>query len=1106
MNKYDEDLYENNFFHQIQNQKKDVVNQAAQNGWVICVPKFSQTQGVVIKDNDILDHILQPVLNKQCDSRDNFISLSGNEACINNGVIKLCKGYQQQIEVQILFEETFHTEEDESFRVICIENFFNKQDKPKEEGATPPPSSRRLTSYEQCLDILWSHSGGKKARDNLDKMLASFAVSYDNLEGESIRNIADVAASQFTKAMQTLLKDSVVRRSSKHSPEYRESLKVAVETYLMNSIHKKLFRVITASLASQDAEINKLTRNMIDLQLQDMGIRKVFSQNIPPAKKELSKLNQYSTPLGRLFCIKRVVASLTRPSRQSSQSSSEDSLMTTDDFLPILIFLIIKSEIPNWLANLAYMQHFHLAKSNSDDEFGFYLASVEAALEHIKSGQISEEVITKDKLMFERWQPLTLAESYKDEGIQRQSSTNPNAIDEFFQYVQLGDEAAVLKMLDNKCTEEIYLKLCHPLCSCDRCERLLAKNRLDSSLVTALTRDDRGYTALHVAAYYGQARLIDILIKYGAIVDATDYLGLTPLHISCQKGFQNVMLLLLHFGADVSCADNDGNTALHLGAANGHEDCLKGLVFYDNKRVDVNMKNDMGETPLHMAAKWGYDVIVKTLLENGANATIKNRRGQTPISLAQNIMVQRLMVETRSQMIVKPQKVAVKKKGPKVKSTSGLKESSVTKGKDTDSNYSATSYITETLHPTTSSMKKQQDKLFQAVTTGDIQLVKFYLGIDKNLYDSDDEDDEKQQLHTGLEEKLCHPLCNCTNCSSLQNPGSVNRKYNLINCQSVTGYTPLHLAVMNSHYDITQLFIEQGAVLDVSNHKNLTPLHLACFLQHKQIIQILLEHGANVHKTDMNGDTPLILCCANGFYRGVQMLLQYGANSNHSNVKGNTALHIAVEREQDDIVQVLLQCGANPYLTNQYGKTVVDLSKDTRLFPMVKHFCQLNEQGLERDKLSKEAHSVKDVYAGLEEKKRKTLKEITTSIRKFDRQHELKKTTTKTYGEPYLDGDLAMMLSIQHFDHRSLKHVESMDRGEPLYIYTLAKAAAIERQAILNKHSTDKHHSSENIDGCIADKYDPSLSTDVSNGVSGKVSGDELHVLASKSYSDQEKN
>ena len=49
-------------------------------------------------------------------------------------------------------------------------------------------------------------------------------------------------------------------------------------------------------------------------------------------------------------------------------------------------------------------------------------------------------------------------------------------------------------------------------------------------------------SALHIAAMYGQAKLIDILIQHGSLPDATDYLGCTPLHLTSQKGYQNIIV------------------------------------------------------------------------------------------------------------------------------------------------------------------------------------------------------------------------------------------------------------------------------------------------------------------------------------------------------------------------------------------------------------------------------------------------------------------------------------------------------------------------------------------------------------------------------------
>ena len=51
---------------------------------------------------------------------------------------------------------------------------------------------------------------------------------------------------------------------------------LSVQTYMMNGVHNHLFRVLTAIMSNEDAEINKVTRNLAHLRIQDLGIRKIF--------------------------------------------------------------------------------------------------------------------------------------------------------------------------------------------------------------------------------------------------------------------------------------------------------------------------------------------------------------------------------------------------------------------------------------------------------------------------------------------------------------------------------------------------------------------------------------------------------------------------------------------------------------------------------------------------------------------------------------------------------------------------------------------------------------------------------------------------------------
>jgi hypothetical protein len=74
-----------------------------------------------------------------------------------------------------------------------------------------------------------------------------------------------------------------------------------------------------------------------------------------------------------------------------------------------------------------------------------------------------------------------------------------------------------------------------------------------------------------------------------------------------------------------------GSTPLHLAATNGDAGPLKALIAAG---AEVNARDKEDNTPLHMAAYAGKSEAARLLLEGGADVNAKSTGGRTPLSLA----------------------------------------------------------------------------------------------------------------------------------------------------------------------------------------------------------------------------------------------------------------------------------------------------------------------------------------------------------------------------------------------------------------------------------------------------------------------------------------
>jgi len=87
------------------------------------------------------------------------------------------------------------------------------------------------------------------------------------------------------------------------------------------------------------------------------------------------------------------------------------------------------------------------------------------------------------------------------------------------------------------------------------------------------SRDHKGWTPLHTAAYEGQRAVAEMLLAHGADVNAKAADGYTPLHSTAlsykQEGQQELAELLLAHSANPNAETEDGHTPLQIAAFGG---------------------------------------------------------------------------------------------------------------------------------------------------------------------------------------------------------------------------------------------------------------------------------------------------------------------------------------------------------------------------------------------------------------------------------------------------------------------------------------------------------------------------------------------------------
>jgi len=142
-----------------------------------------------------------------------------------------------------------------------------------------------------------------------------------------------------------------------------------------------------------------------------------------------------------------------------------------------------------------------------------------------------------------------------------------------------------------------------------------------------------GLTAVFFAAQLGHVDVVATLHTLGgARLDIPATIdGRTPAYAAAANGYIQVVKLIADANASINVMQprKDGRTPLHAAAMGNHVSVINTLII--DYGAKVNVRTNIGGTPLYIASHFGHLKAVVRLFELGGNVNVAKYDGTTPV-------------------------------------------------------------------------------------------------------------------------------------------------------------------------------------------------------------------------------------------------------------------------------------------------------------------------------------------------------------------------------------------------------------------------------------------------------------------------------------------
>ncbi|XP_022102211.1 rab5 GDP/GTP exchange factor-like isoform X2 [Acanthaster planci] len=274
-----------------------------------------------------------------------------------------------------------------STRSKAVKTFFGKtaksgskemiQQQPVLERKHSTESQKAMGDFMEFLKML-----NRPAAQDLNKQCRVFVEKIQRHTHLNIEEQSEMVQ-DFYAAMAERMKTHVAFKGSSH--EQLEGMLDNVEKVIMTRLYRTLFCPPYTDDEQKDLAVQNRIRRlrwimpaMLDAVIDEGNPR--VRELIERAQTDLIEVNSRRAPIDKLSCIVRCSKNIFK-----MISLSQDAPSSADDYLPALIYMVLKANPPQLHSNIQYITRFANPSRLMQGEAGYYFTNVCCAISFIEN-------------------------------------------------------------------------------------------------------------------------------------------------------------------------------------------------------------------------------------------------------------------------------------------------------------------------------------------------------------------------------------------------------------------------------------------------------------------------------------------------------------------------------------------------------------------------------------------------------------------------------------------------------------------------------------------------------------------------------------------------